>query len=225
MRYRVAFAKRFQSDGNPSTIDPSAELDAYLADGVVADKQFVEQFEPEAQHSQEVLDEDDAFLGLASPEVWEYDVVDDRAEEFVGAIQNSGTVMEFSVIDETSTEADEATSVQLADSSSRAPDDIDLDRDGSLSGSGRRGGDDGSVGQVTGDASAGGLAAARTSQANDEVEGIASEGAGSLDDLNIVDASDPSLGLTNYSDGPDDWAADTGPTKNPGRGVTAGGDR
>ena len=34
-----------------------------------------------------------------------------------------------------------------------------------------------------------------------------------LDDLTVMDASDPSLGLTNIGDIPaDDWAADTGPT-------------
>ncbi len=34
-----------------------------------------------------------------------------------------------------------------------------------------------------------------------------------LDDLTVMDASDPALGLTNIGDIPaDDWAADTGPT-------------
>jgi hypothetical protein len=34
-----------------------------------------------------------------------------------------------------------------------------------------------------------------------------------LEDLTVLDASDPTLGLTNYGDiPPDDWAADTGPT-------------
>ena len=79
MRYRVAFAKRVKSDGDPSSMQPSADLDAIIPDGVVAEKVFVEQLESEAQHSQEVLDEDDAFLGVAAPEVWEYDVVDARS--------------------------------------------------------------------------------------------------------------------------------------------------
>jgi hypothetical protein len=35
-----------------------------------------------------------------------------------------------------------------------------------------------------------------------------------LEDLSIVDATDPSLGLTDIGDVPaDDWAADTGPTQ------------
>ena len=72
MTYRVAFAKRFQSDGTESALDPSSELDIDIPDGVVASKEMVERFEPSAQHSQEVLDEDDAFLGLASAEVCEY---------------------------------------------------------------------------------------------------------------------------------------------------------
>lgn len=71
MRYRVAFVKRVQSDGNDSAMRPSAELDQNLPEGVVVEKVFIEQLETEAQHSQEVLDEDDAFLGSAAPEVWE----------------------------------------------------------------------------------------------------------------------------------------------------------
>ncbi len=35
-----------------------------------------------------------------------------------------------------------------------------------------------------------------------------------LEDLNITDADDPTLGLTNIGDVPaEDWAADTGPTR------------
>ena len=99
MRYRVAFAKRVQSDGDDSSMRPSAELDQNLPDGVAAEKVFIEQLETEAQHSQEVLDEDDAFLGSAAPEVWEYEVVDDRAAEFEDAIKKSDLVMEFDVVD------------------------------------------------------------------------------------------------------------------------------
>ncbi|HYO82571.1 MAG TPA: hypothetical protein VES20_14300 [Bryobacteraceae bacterium] len=100
--YRVTFAKRYQEDGQPSALDPSAELDTYLADGVVLDKAFVERFEPEAKHNQEVLDEDDAFLGMAAAEVWEYQVADGRESEFEDGIRNSGTVMEFDTIDDVS---------------------------------------------------------------------------------------------------------------------------
>jgi hypothetical protein len=44
-------------------------------------------------------------------------------------------------------------------------------------------------------------------------------GSGGIDDLTIVDADDPNLGLTDIGDiGPDDWAADTGPTRTPEEG-------
>ena len=39
-----------------------AELDQNVSDGVVAEKVFIERLESEAQHSQEVLDEDDADI-------------------------------------------------------------------------------------------------------------------------------------------------------------------
>lgn len=100
MTYRVTFAKRFDSDGEPSTLDPTAQLDVNLPDGVVLDKAFVERFEPEAKHSQEVLDEDDAFLGMAAAEVWEYQVEDDRHEDFENAVRNSQAVMEYLTIDD-----------------------------------------------------------------------------------------------------------------------------
>jgi hypothetical protein len=100
MTYRVTFAKRFQGDGEPSQIDPSAELEQYLADGVVLDRAYVTSHEPESKHNQEVLDEDDAFLAMAAPEVWEYQVEDGRQSEFEDAIRNSRTVMEFEIIDD-----------------------------------------------------------------------------------------------------------------------------
>jgi hypothetical protein len=165
MRYRVAFTKRVESDGEDSGMNPSAELDENLADGIVAEKVLVEQIETDAQHSQEELDEDDAFLGSAAPEVWDYDVVDDRAREFEQAIQNSDLVLEYDIIDETVTSRDE---VSVTAAATRV-----YPRDGASS-------------------------------------------AGDVDDLNIVTANDPKLGLTNRGNKPaEDWAADTGPTRNP----------
>lgn len=42
------------------------------------------------------------------------------------------------------------------------------------------------------------------------------ESTGGIEDLTILDASDPTLGLTNIGGGPpDDWAADTGPEHSP----------
>jgi len=217
MTYRVAFAKRFQSDGTESAIDPSSELDVYLPDGVVAEKEFVERFAPSAQHSQEVLDEDDAFLGLASAEVWEYEVVDERAREFEDAIRNSQTVMEFEVIDETPTTADEVTGVALGDSDSRAPErSTSGGEEITRGGSGVRGVDDGPGGQPTGDASADGMGPGRLYLSLDEAEGAVNNDTGGIDDLNIVSENDPRLGLTDHGDvGPDDWAANTGPTRTP----------
>jgi hypothetical protein len=220
MTYRVAFAKRFQSDGNESAIDPSSELDVDLPDGVVASKEMVERFEPQAQHSQEVLDEDDAFLGLASAEVWEYVVVDERTQEFEDAMRNSQTVMEFEVIDETPITADEATGVALGDSSSRAPDRFVAGEEVTRGGSGVRGVDDGPGGQVTTDASAGGMGPGRPYLSVDEAEADVNSGTGGIDDLNIVSAKDPRLGLTDYGGVPaDDWAANTGPTRTPEEGL------
>ena len=221
MTYRVAFAKRFQSDGTESAIDPSSELDVYLADGVVAEKELVERFEPQAQHSQEVLDEDDAFLGAASAEVWEYEVVDERAGEFEDAMRNSQTVMEFEVIDDTPTTADEVTGVVLGDGDSRAPDSFVEGESVTRGGSGVRGVDDGPGGQPTGDSSAGGMGPGRPYLSLDEAEGAAGDDTGGIGDLNIVSAKDPRLGLTDYGDvGPDDWAANTGPTRTPEEGQT-----
>jgi hypothetical protein len=101
MRYRVAFAKRYSPDGESSDIDPTEFLD--LAAGIVQDKVFVERLEPEAKHSQEVLDEDDAFLGMAAAEVWEFEVTDGRQGEFILALTNSETVMEYEPIDDLNT--------------------------------------------------------------------------------------------------------------------------
>src|SRR5437764_2070923 len=157
MRYRVAFARRFQSDGNESALNPTAELDAELPDGVVADKVFVGRFDPESKHNQEVMDEDDAFLGAAAAELWEYDVVDGSEQDFLDAMRNSETVMEFTVVDETSVDAEDFTPTKLDDSDSKAPDATDDSEDLSQGGSGRRGPDDGPGGQVTGDPSAGDL--------------------------------------------------------------------
>jgi len=223
MRYRVAFARRFQSDGNESALNPAAELDVEIPDGVVADKVFVGRFEPESKHNQEVMDEDDAFLGSAAAELWEDDIVDGNEQDFIDAMRNSETVMEFTVVDETSVDADEATGTSLDDSDTRAPDETDDSEDAARGGSGRRGADDGPAGQVTGDPSAGDLRPGRVYAANDEGEGIEDDGSGGIDSLTVVSADDPSLGLTDRDgNSPDDWAADTGPTRNPGSGIRSG---
>jgi hypothetical protein len=220
MRYRVAFARRFQSDGNESALNPTSELDAELADGIVADKVFVSRFDPESKHDQEVLDEDDAFLGSAAAELWEYDIVDGSEQDFLDAVRNSETVMEYTVVDEDSIDPDEATTTNLDDREIQDPEDIDATDN--VGGRSSQGEDDGPGGQVTGDPTAGDLIPSRRYEsgggdADDDAEG---EDSGGIDDLTVVSADDESLGLTDL-DGktPDDWAADTGPTKNPGSGI------
>jgi|SRR5580700_503466 hypothetical protein len=119
MIYRVAFTKRMASDGADSGMQPSAELDQNLAEGVVADKVFVEQLESDAQHSQEVLDEDDAFLGSAATEVWDYQVLDDRASEFEQALKNSDLVLEYDIVDLEITSRDDVSLTSPGDNNVR----------------------------------------------------------------------------------------------------------
>jgi|SRR5665213_1511681 len=96
MRYRVAYKKRFTKDGGQADA-PASFLD--LADGIVAEAEFVERFEPDNLHGEESMDEDDDFLSLGS-EIWEYDVVPGREQEFKDAVQNSGMAMEIDRMEE-----------------------------------------------------------------------------------------------------------------------------
>ncbi len=89
-------------------MDPTLQLDGELPEGVVADKSAVEWIESEAQHSQEELDEDDAFLGFASAEIWEYDVFAGRDDEFKAAMKRSKVVLEYTVVDEANTPPEDA---------------------------------------------------------------------------------------------------------------------
>lgn len=109
MRYRVAFTKR-----EDSTMRPSAELDSNLSDGVVAEKVLVEELESDAEHLEDGLDEDDSFLGVAAAEIWEYDVVDARKQEFEDALKNSDLIFESEVIDDSVTEAADAAGTKLS---------------------------------------------------------------------------------------------------------------
>ena len=202
---------------------PSAELDLNLADGIVAEKEFVEQLESDAQHSQDVLDEDDAFLGSAAPEVWEYEVVNARAAEFEEAIKNSDLVLEYDVVDNTETTADEISSGVLSNRGVY-PRDGGHKKKGNAevtaAGSGVRAGDDGPAGMPTGDASAGGLASGASPVIVNDEEGLEEGESGGIDDLNVTTAGDERLGLTNLGNKPaEDWAANTGPSQTAERGV------
>ena len=157
MRYRVAVVKRIDSEGHESSLEPSLDVDTLVPDGVVADKVFVEHLESDAEHVQETLDEDDAFLGSATTEIWEYEVVDERAAEFEEAMRRSRRVLEFEPIEADLTGPEEALDEIPSDEPrlSQSPaDEAAVTRHGS----GVRAGDDGPAGRPTGDPSAGGLA-------------------------------------------------------------------
>ncbi len=66
---------------------------------MVAEAEFVERFEPPSLHVEENMEEDDDFLSLGS-EVWEYDVVEGREQEFRDAVLNSGMAMEIDRLEE-----------------------------------------------------------------------------------------------------------------------------
>lgn len=109
-------------------------------------------------------------------------------------------------------------SARTGDLEARPP--VDADR----AGSGVRAVDDGPAGQPTGDASAGALTPDVEYLGMDDTDGVGNSTAGTadLEDLTIVSADDPNLGLTAHGDVPaDDWAADVGPTRTSDRGVAS----
>lgn len=99
MKYRVIFRERSNRQGE-SADKPATYLDTQLEDGIVLDSVFVGRLEPPAVHSSDTMEEDDAFLSL-SGEIWEYDVALERDQDFKEALQNSGMVMEFEVLEST----------------------------------------------------------------------------------------------------------------------------
>lgn len=93
MKYRVVFRERSDEAGEKAD-DPPSFLDAQLDDDTVLDAVFVGRNRPDALHSSDVLEEDDAFLSIGT-EVWEYDVAEGKDEDFKNALLNSGMVIEF----------------------------------------------------------------------------------------------------------------------------------
>jgi hypothetical protein len=84
--------ERTDAHGQPTEFPPDfVAID--LPDGVVLDRTFVERTEPAAEHSEERLEEDDDFLSVGS-ETWDYDVADDRREDFLAAVKNSRLAIE-----------------------------------------------------------------------------------------------------------------------------------
>ncbi len=92
MKYRVVFRERSGESGEKAE-DPTAFLEPELDDSTVLDAVFVGRTEPDALHSSDKMEEDDAFLGLSS-EIWEYDVAEGKDDDFRNALLNSGMVME-----------------------------------------------------------------------------------------------------------------------------------
>ena len=200
-------------------MNPTVLLDEELSDGVVVEKIFIERLEPDAQHSQEALDEDDAFLALAGTEVWEYEVVNERRDEFEDAIRNSKVVFESTVVDDSAASENEASEIP-SERDRIVPQRPNPASDtGTRAGSGVRATEyDGPAGQPTGNASAG-TPVRRGPLPREDVEGLGEAGSGGLDELTIRDESDPDLGLTDSGDPGADWAADTGPSRNQTHGV------
>ena len=104
MRYQVTFKKRFNQEGAGSD---SPQLLLNLPDGVIEDAQVVEQIEPDSVHSEERMDEDDDFLPFGS-EIWEFVVGENRDDEFKAALEESGVVLEYDVIDDDEDELDKS---------------------------------------------------------------------------------------------------------------------
>jgi hypothetical protein len=93
MKYRVVFRERSDESGEKSD-DPASFLDTQLDDDTVVDAVFVGRNRPDALHSSDASEEDDAFLSIGT-EVWEYDVADGKEADFKNAMLNSGMVVEF----------------------------------------------------------------------------------------------------------------------------------
>ena len=72
---------------------------------MIEDAQVVEQIEPDSVHSEESMDEDDDFLPFGS-EIWEFVVGENRDDEFKTALDQSGVVLEYDVIDDDEDEID-----------------------------------------------------------------------------------------------------------------------
>ncbi len=104
MRYQVTFKKRFNHEGEGSD---SPQLLLNLPEGVIEDAQVVEQIEPDSIHSEERMEEDDDFLPFGS-EVWEFVVGENRDDEFKSALEQSGVVLEYDVIDDDEDEIDQS---------------------------------------------------------------------------------------------------------------------
>jgi hypothetical protein len=98
MKYRVIFRERSDERGERAE-DPTSFLEPELDDSTVLDAVFVGRTEPDALHSSDRTEEDDAFLSISS-EIWEYDVAEGKDEDFRNALLNSGMVMEIEPLED-----------------------------------------------------------------------------------------------------------------------------
>ena len=94
------FRERSDEEGEKAD-EPSSFLDNELDDETVLDSRMIGRITPESQHSSDRVEEDDGFLGMATPEIWEYDVAEGKDQDFKDALRNSGVVMEFEVLGDT----------------------------------------------------------------------------------------------------------------------------
>jgi hypothetical protein len=98
MRYRVTFMERTDSKGNPSEAPPDyVTID--VADGVIIDCALVERLEPAALRNEDQFEEDDNFLSVGS-ETWDYEVADERRDEFLAAVKNSQLAIDCEPIED-----------------------------------------------------------------------------------------------------------------------------
>lgn len=97
MKYRVVFRERSDLEGERGENPPSF-LEPELDDDTVIDAVFVGRTEPDALHSSDILEEDDASMSL-STEIWEYDIAEGKDEDFKNALANSGMVMEYEALE------------------------------------------------------------------------------------------------------------------------------
>ncbi len=99
MKYRVVFRERSDEQGERAD-DPPSFLIPELDDSTVLDAEFVGRLQPDSLHNSDRIEEDDGFLAMATPEIWEYDVAEGREKDFIAALQNSGMVIEFEPLEE-----------------------------------------------------------------------------------------------------------------------------
>jgi hypothetical protein len=96
MKYRVIFRER-AGVSRGVVQNPVGFLQGSLSDSVVRTSKFVLRNDPEFKNSSDQADDDVEFRHLGT-EIWEYEVVEGRDQEFKDALLNSGSIIEFTPI-------------------------------------------------------------------------------------------------------------------------------